>query len=213
MGSCRRRGLVVLALDGSSNSSWFTFLLYANLVASSIGRSLMSTSAIAISQHLSRFGNLRPRFGVGNYVRQRTLVAVTMFLCSAALGQTRKTALPCEYSGPLLRDSAGEIVQRKSDEMKARATNKQDVNAATKQIDAKGTVLVHLIVDTDGQVFCTKTLVGPPILAKPIQEALRHWTFAPEEVNGKRIGYAGLLQFTLCNISCGDAGYSMSILK
>ena len=97
--------------------------------------------------------------------------------------------------------------------MKARATHKQDVDAATKQIDAKGTVLVDVIVDSEGHVFCTKTLVGHPILAKPIQEALRHWTFAPVEVNGKRIGYAGLLQFTLCSISCGDAGYSMSILK
>ena len=97
--------------------------------------------------------------------------------------------------------------------MKARATHKQDVDAATKQIDAKGTVLVDVIVDTEGHVFCTKALVGHPILTKPIQEALRHWTFAPAELNGKRVGYAGVLQFTLCNISCGDAGYSMSILK
>jgi len=170
-------------------------------------------SVVAIPQHLARFGNLRPRFGVGKYMRLPILVAVTMFLCFAAVGQTRKTALPCEYSGALLRDSAGAIVQKKSDEMKARATHKQDVAAATKRIDAKGTVLVDVIVDTEGNVFCTKALVGHPILAKPIQEALRHWTFAPAEVNGKRIGYTGLLQFTLCNISCGDAGYSMSILK
>jgi hypothetical protein len=136
-----------------------------------------------------------------------------MFLCSAAAGQTKKTALPCEYSGPLLRDSSGAIVKEKSDEMRAGATHKHDVDAATKQIDAKGTVLVDVIVDTEGHVFCAKVLVGHPILAKPIQEALRHWTFAPAEVNGKRIGYTGLLQFTLCNISCGETGYSMSILK
>ncbi len=157
-------------------------------------------------------GTLAPGSGVGKYMRLRILVAITTFLCSAAAGQTRKTALPCEYSGPLFRDSAGAIVQKKSDEMKARATHKQDLDAATKQIDAKGTVSVNVIVDAEGHVFCTKALVGHPILSKPIQEALRHWTFAPAEVNGKRIGYTGLLQFTLCNISCGDAG-SMSILK
>lgn len=104
-------------------------------------------------------------------------------------------------------------MQRNSDQMKARATHKEDVGDATKQIDAKGTVLVNVIVDAVGHVFCAKMLVGPPILAKPVQEALRQWTFAPEEVNGKRMGYAGLLQFTLCNASCGDAGHSMSILK
>jgi len=61
--------------------------------------------------------------------------------------------------------------------------------------------------------FLHETVVGHPILAKPVQEALRHWTFAPAEVNGKRIGYTGLLQFTLCNISCIDVEHSMSILK
>ena len=170
-------------------------------------------SAIEIFHQLSGFGNLLPRFGVRKYMSPRLFVAVTMLLCSAALGQTRKAELPCEYSGQLLRDSTGAIVQKKSDQMKARATHKQDVDAATKQIDAKGTLLVDVIVDADGHVFCTKTLVGHPILAKPVQEALRHWTFAPAEVNGKRIGYTGLLQFTLCNISCVDAEHSMSILK
>jgi hypothetical protein len=146
-------------------------------------------------------------------MRLAILVAVTMFVCSAVVGQTRKTALPCEYTGPLLRDSAGAIIQKKSDEMKARATHKQDVDATTKQIDARSTVLVDVIVDTEGHAFCTKALYGLPILAKAVQEALRQWTFAPAEVNGKRIGYTGLLKFTFCNISCGDAGYSMSILK
>ena len=136
-----------------------------------------------------------------------------MLLCSPALSQTRKTELACEYFGPLLRNSAGAIVQKNSDQMKARATHKQDIDAAAKQIDAKGTVLVDVIVDPDGHVFCAKTVVGHPILAKPVQEALRHWTFAPAEVNGKRIGYTGLLEFTLCNTSCQNADHSMPILK
>ena len=126
-------------------------------------------------RQLSGFGNLLPCIGVRKYMSPRLVVAVTMLLCSAALGQTRKTELPCEYSSPLLRDSTGAIVQKNSDQMKARATHKQDVDAATKQIDAKGTVLVDVIVDAEGHVFCAKTLVGHPILAKPIQEALHHW--------------------------------------
>ena len=138
---------------------------------------------------------------------------VAVLLCTAAWGQTRKTALPCQYSGPLLRDSGGAVVQYKSDDMKARAKHKQDVDGATKQIDAKGTVLIDVLVGNDGRVSCTKALVGHPILTKPIQNALRHWTFAAADSNGKRVGYTGELLFTLCNISCGDAGPSMTIVK
>jgi hypothetical protein len=97
--------------------------------------------------------------------------------------------------------------------MRSRATHKQDVDAATKQIDAKGAVMVDVIVDNEGHVFCTKALIGHPILTKPIQEALRYWTFAPARINGRRTGYTGLLQFALCSVSCGNAGYSMSIVK
>ena len=143
----------------------------------------------------------------------RTIGAVTIFLTAAAWGQTRNAALPCEYSGSLLRDSGGAVVQYKSDDMKARATQRQDVDAATKQIEAKGNVLIDVVIDSNGHVFCTKALLGHPILTKPIQDALRHWTFAPAEVNGTRVGNTGQLLFTLCNLSCGDAGPSMTILK
>ena len=140
-------------------------------------------------------------------------IGVAVLLCTAAWGQTRKTALPCEYSGPLLRDSAGAVVQYNSDDMKARATHRQDVDAATKQIDAKGTVLIDILIGSDGHVSCTKPLVGHLILTKPIQDALRHWTFAAADPNGKPVGYTGQLLFSLCNISCGDAGPSMTIVK
>ncbi len=69
------------------------------------------------------FGNFRPDFGIRMYMNLQLLVAATVLLCSAALAQTRKTDLPCDYSGPLLRDSTGAIVLKNSDEMKARATH------------------------------------------------------------------------------------------
>ena len=125
----------------------------------------------------------------------------------------RRTALTCEYSGALLRDFSGAIVQFKSDEMKAKATIKQDVDQSVKQIEAKGSVVLDLVVDADGHVVCSRTLVGIPILSRPIQEAVRHWTFAPAEQDGKSVGYTGLLQFALCNMSCGDEGHSMTIVK
>jgi hypothetical protein len=97
--------------------------------------------------------------------------------------------------------------------LKARAKHKQDVDVATKQVDAKGTVLIDVLVGSDGRVSCTKAIVGHPILTEPIQDALQHWTFAVANSNGKRVGYTGQILFTLCNISCGDAGPYMTIVK
>lgn len=127
--------------------------------------------------------------------------------------RVRKNPLPCEYSGPLMRDFSGALIQYKSDEMKSRATHKQDIDAASKQIDAKGFVFVDVLIDDHGRVSCTKVLSGPPVLSTPIEQALRKWSFAPAEMNGQNVGYTGLLVFALCNVSCGDAGRSMTIVN
>jgi hypothetical protein len=43
-------------------------------------------------------------------MKVKRIGAVAVLLCTAAWGQMRKTALPCEYSGPLLRESGGVVV-------------------------------------------------------------------------------------------------------
>jgi hypothetical protein len=124
-----------------------------------------------------------------------------------------KVSLPCEYGGEVLRDSSGKIVRYTSDEMKARATYKQDVPKEIKQFDIQGTAIVDVLVGPDGRTLCAKSLVGHPIITKAVENALRNWRFSPATLGTKPIAYTGRLQFQLCNISCGDVGPLMSIVK
>ena len=146
-------------------------------------------------------------------MRLRTVfpVALLMF-CGLAAGQTN-IKLPCEYGGELLRQSQHKIKLFTSDEMKARATHKQDIFGMIKQADIKGTAIVDVLVGPDGQVVCTKSLTGHPMVRASVEDALRRWKFSPAEVDGKRVAYLGRMEFTLCNISCGESGPSMTIVK
>jgi hypothetical protein len=59
------------------------------------------------------------------------------------------------------------------DQMKDRATHKEDVSASVKQLDIKGTVVVDVLVGTSGEVICVGSLVGHPLIATAVQRALR----------------------------------------
>ena len=146
-------------------------------------------------------------------MRLRTVLPLAWFvLCGLAAGQT-SIKLPCEYGGELLRQSQHKIKLFMSDEMKARATYKQDISGMIKQADLKGTAIIDVLVAPDGHVVCTKSLNGHPMVRASIEQALRKWKFSPAEMNGKRVAYLGRMEFTLCNISCGESGFSMTIVK
>jgi len=97
--------------------------------------------------------------------------------------------------------------------MKERATAKADVGRFIKQLDIRTMVLVNVLVGPSGQVVCTKSVVGLPIVIKPVETALQSWKFKPETLNGRPVAYLGWMQFTLCNTSCGESGPSMTLLK
>jgi hypothetical protein len=146
-------------------------------------------------------------------MRLRTIFPVALLaLCELALGQTKFKA-PCEYDGQLLHDSQGRITLFTSDEMLARATYKQDISGPVKQWDIKGTAIVDVLVAPDGHVVCTKSLTGHPMVRKSVEDALRKWKFSPAGMDGRQVAYVGRMEFTLCNISCGESGPSMTILK
>jgi TonB-like protein len=146
-------------------------------------------------------------------MRLRTVFPVALFiLCELGSAQT-SIKPPCEYGGELLRQSQHQIKLFTSDEMKARATHKQDIVGMIKQADIKGTAIVDVLVGPDGQVVCTKSLTGHPMVRVSVEDALRKWKFSPAEVDGRRVAYLGRMEFTLCNISCGESGPSMTIVK
>jgi hypothetical protein len=147
-----------------------------------------------------------------HYMRLRAILpAALLALCEVAMGQTKFKA-PCEYGGELLHQSQGRIRVFTSDEMKARATYKQDISGLIKQADFKGTAIVDVLVAPDGHVVCTRSLIGHPMVRVSVQDALRKWKFSPAEMDGRRVAYVGRMEFTVCNI-CGESGPSMTIIK
>jgi len=131
----------------------------------------------------------------------------------AASGQTPHTGLPCAFDGSLLRDSRGHIVQYTSDEMKGRATSKEDLNGFIKQLDFRSVMVLKLLVLESGKVDCVKTISGIPIARRATEEAVRHWKFRVATTAGKPVSYIGWLEFKLCNTSCGSDEYGVTLLK
>ncbi len=129
------------------------------------------------------------------------------------LAQTKSPSLPCPFDGPVLLRDDGTIARFDSDAMKRRATHKTDVSESVKQLDIKGTVVAEVLVAPSGKVVCARSVIGHPLIAKPVQAALEEWTFKPAKNGDKPVAYLGILQFSLCNISCGESGPSMTLLK
>jgi hypothetical protein len=143
----------------------------------------------------------------------RAGVFVILAIGGVALGQAGSTGLPCEYSGLVMRKTDGSVHRYTSDEMKARSTRRYDITGPIKQADIKGTIVVEVLVGPDGHVVCTKAVNGHPMMSTPVEEALRKWKFRPMKPEGKPLSYVGWLEFSLCNINCGDRGPSMTIVK
>jgi hypothetical protein len=134
-----------------------------------------------------------------------------LLIASFAQGQASSPKLPCDFSGDLLRNQQGQVAIFTSDEMKARAVHKVDLDAPYLEMaHFQGTIVVEVLVGATGEVVCTKNLSGLELVRKPVEAALRSWTFKPEKHNGKPIAYLGQLDFMLCNTgSC----YVLTLLK
>jgi hypothetical protein len=88
-----------------------------------------------------------------------------------------------------------------------------DIGPLLKQADIKGTAIVDITVNPSGTVACVKSLPGHPMIRLEIEKALKNWTFTPVNVEGEPVAYLGEMEFSLCNISCGEKGPSMTLLK
>jgi hypothetical protein len=157
----------------------------------------------------------------------RGLTIVTWVMCAACAhatdaqvgeppvrqGQVSAPQLPCDFSGEVPRTKQGNAVQYTSAEMKLRATRRVDLSGFIKQADMRGTAIVDVLVGASGQVVCMKNSTSHLLIRVEVERALKSWTFRAAEVKGRRVAYLGRLEFTLCNILCGEQGPSMTLLK
>jgi len=124
-----------------------------------------------------------------------------------------ETPLPCAFKGELLQ-VGGTNKWFTSDEMKQRTTHRVDVGALLKNADVNGTVIVSVIVGSDGSVECL-SVINPkhPLIVSEVDKAVRQWTFKPMQHNGKSVPYVGLLVFQFCRIGCAEGKSSVTLLE
>jgi hypothetical protein len=140
-------------------------------------------------------------------------LAAQMYFLTLVVGQSKPHPLPRDFSEKLLRTRDGESVWFTSNQMKKRATRRVDISPLLRQADIKGTAIVDIVVNPSGAAVCVKSLVGHPMIRLEVEKAVKNWTFTPANMEGKPIAYAGEMEFSLCNSSCGDEGPSMTLLK
>jgi hypothetical protein len=136
-----------------------------------------------------------------------------MSLSVLATAQSKARPLPCSFPGELLHNDKGQPVWFTSDQMKEKAAYRADVSSFLKQADIKGTAIVDVLVNSSGEVACVKSLTGHPMIRVEVEKALKKWTFKPASQDGRTVAYLGEMEFKFCNISCGDDGPSMTLLK
>ncbi len=52
-------------------------------------------------------------------------------------------------------------------------------------VDARGTVMVEVQIDEDGNIRCARGLPGHPIMRRAALDAAKRWKFEPLKVEGK----------------------------
>jgi hypothetical protein len=130
------------------------------------------------------------------------LIALLLGLGVAAPSASQ--VLPCEPSGGL---------RLSTEQLRKRAVREVDLSGPVRQLDVKGVAVLDVWVDVSGDVQCAKVIhTIHPMVGTEIEKAVRQWKFRPLEVAGERKPFGGLLQFRICNISCGEEGFSTTIV-
>jgi hypothetical protein len=146
-------------------------------------------------------------------MKPQYILAFIVVLSGPSFGTKERPHLQCEYSGTVSRKYPNTAFSMSSDVMKQRATKRVDLSGPAKQRDIRGIVAVDVLVGTDGSVVCAHGSYGHPVLLKDVEEAVRQWRFKPLKEHNVPVAYVGRLDFALCNVGCGEAGSSMTLLK
>jgi TonB family protein len=114
-----------------------------------------------------------------------------------ALAIGANVAPPCKSTGPLLRDAEGKAIWLNSTQILKQASYCEAPRLPKLPMMARiqGTVVLSILVNDKGEISCTQTVSGHPLLLKTSTDALKKWKFKPISQAGKRVGFYGTLEF------------------
>jgi TonB family protein len=127
------------------------------------------------------------------------LVPFWVLLFAASLSavdqhRLRKVLQHCSDSPNVMKRN-GKVIWFSSKQMNNMATNRVTPTFPL-MCHCQGTVIVAVIVDSQGKVRCVHNVSGHPFLEGPALSAVTQWTFKPLIKRGDKIWFAGLLAFT-----------------
>jgi len=137
---------------------------------------------------------------IASHARMRfTFASLTLVLLagSISLGQQPwpNGVDSCGDTSNVLRKPNGKALWFSPKQMKAMA-----INRATPPFPptcrCQGTVVVAVVVDSDGNVACSRVISGHPLLTPASIQAANQWTFKPLVKRGAKVSFVGLLAFT-----------------
>lgn len=123
----------------------------------------------------------------------RLLCLVTLVVFATGV-RAKQEEWPCGGHSKLLRDNRGKPIWLKSDELKKRATHHVAPRLPS-SVRAEGTIIVELLMDTEGNVQCVRASNGHPLLRRAAEEAAKQWKFKPVVVDGEIVAVFGRLAF------------------
>lgn len=117
------------------------------------------------------------------------LISLPMIL---GLAQAQDQKPNCNEHPKLLKDNEGKPVRFGHKKLKERATNCETVKLPG-LVDAKGQVLVQILVGPSGAVECAQAISGHPLARKYAQDTAQKWRFKPLMEKGERVAFIGIL--------------------
>lgn len=117
---------------------------------------------------------------------------VILICCLTPFGLAQDKEPNCNEYPKLLRNDKGRPVRLDYKKLKERATNCETVKLPG-LVDAKGQVLVQILVGTTGAVECAKAISGHPLMRKYAQDTAKKWTFKHLMEKGEKVAFIGLL--------------------
>ena len=76
-----------------------------------------------------------------------------------------------------------------------------------------GYVVIDILLDDTGKVWCARVVSGHPLLFGSAIEAMKDWTFRPQRQDGKAVWFYGRLRFHLVNQGMKNAERSCTVVR
>ena len=92
----------------------------------------------------------------------------------------------------ILLDASGKAIRLSSKEAQKRIIHCEPAKLPG-TMDAKGVVLLIVLIDPEGKVHCATALNGHPLVRKFAMDAVTKWRFKPVERSGKRGAVYGVV--------------------